>query len=121
MDVRHRLVAMIDDLLGNDPRAALVALPELRDEQVPWLEARAVALARRERWSWAKIGRVLQRSRQQLNRQYRVIVPTVAHDHLRERNGEVLHQRRVLAEIAEGQRRGRRQYDEPTDAEAVPW
>lgn len=34
---------MVDDILGEDPRAALIAYRELSGEQLPWLEQRIAA------------------------------------------------------------------------------
>ena len=80
MDIRGRLHLMIDDILSDDPRAALIALRELSDHHIPWLEQRVVVLARRERWAWARIARLRGRSRQQIHKQFRTIAPTIPHD-----------------------------------------
>ena len=45
--VRNQLIAMIDRALGDDPKSALIASRELKDE-IEWLTERSVALARRE-------------------------------------------------------------------------
>ena len=71
---------MIDDVLGQDPRRALIAFHELNDTQMPWLEQRVVALAGRDDWSWARIARLLGRSRQDVHRRLRTIVPALPHD-----------------------------------------
>jgi hypothetical protein len=61
--VRNELVGMIDQALGADPKAALIASRQLKDE-VEWLTERSVALARREGFEWAPISRLLGISRQ---------------------------------------------------------
>jgi hypothetical protein len=78
MDIQRRLHAMIDDILGQDDRNALIAFHELHDHQMPWLEQRVIALARRENWGWARIGRLLDRSRQHLHQRFGKIVPIAA-------------------------------------------
>ena len=80
MDIRIRLHNLVDGILGEDPRAALIAFHELHDAQMPWLEQRVVALARRERWSWARIARLLGRSRQDVHKRLRTITPALPHD-----------------------------------------
>ena len=117
MDIRTRLHHMVDDVLGQDPRAALIAFHELYDAQMPWLEQRVVALARRERWSWARIARLLGRSRQDVHRRLRTIAPALPHDpHAEYRRWELETQRwrtgrRPAAIAAAGS----------ADDEAVPW
>ena len=80
MDIRGRLHLLIDDILSDDPRAALIALREFSDHHLPWLEQRVVVLARREQWAWARIARLRGRSRQQIHKQFRTIAPTIPHD-----------------------------------------
>ena len=70
MNVRDDLVRIIDDILGDDPRAALIAFARLTEDELPWLEQRVVALARREGWNWAKIGRLLRRTRQTVRQKH---------------------------------------------------
>jgi len=45
--LRNELVEMIDRALGADPKAALIASRQLKEE-IEWLTERSVALARRE-------------------------------------------------------------------------
>ena len=61
--VHRELVGMIDRALGDDPKAALIACRQLKEE-VEWLTERSVALARREGFDWATISRLLAISRQ---------------------------------------------------------
>jgi hypothetical protein len=70
MNARRDLHRLIDDLLGDDPREALIAYRRLTNDEVPWLEYRVVNLARKQKWNWAKIGRLLGRSRQGLNSKF---------------------------------------------------
>lgn len=63
MDVRNELKRLIDDVLSDDPRTALIALRKLTDDELPWVEQKVVALARCAGWNWATIGRLLQRDR----------------------------------------------------------
>ena len=49
---------------------ALWAIRRLIDEELPWLERRAVRLARQDGASWASIARVLRRSRQSVHRKF---------------------------------------------------
>ena len=59
MDIRGTLHQLVDDMLDQDPRRALIAYRLMAHEHLPWLEKRVVALARRENWKWAPIGRLL--------------------------------------------------------------
>ncbi|MDJ0771117.1 MAG: hypothetical protein QNJ12_20170 [Ilumatobacter sp.] len=54
----------IEQALGGDPRLAVVAVRRLASEDLPWLEERVVRLARADGYSWARLGRLLGRSRQ---------------------------------------------------------
>ena len=54
----------------SDPRRALVAVRDLLDDDLPWLERRAVLLARRDGRSWGEIVRALDRSRQAVRQRY---------------------------------------------------
>ena len=60
----------VDAAAGDDPREALIAVRKLINDDVPWLERRAVDLARRERWDWARISRLLMRSRQAVRERF---------------------------------------------------
>lgn len=78
MNVRTDLHRLIDEVLDDDPRPALIAYRRLAKEPLPWLEQRVVALARRDGRNWAKIGRLLDVSRAALHARFRTIVPRVA-------------------------------------------
>jgi hypothetical protein len=54
--VRTELVEMVDRALGTDPKDALIASCQLKNE-VEWLTERSVALARREGYDWGRISR----------------------------------------------------------------
>ncbi len=119
MDIRTRLHHLVDDILGEDPRAALIAYRELSDAQLPWLEQRVVALARREQWAWARIARLLGRSRQQVHRRFRTILPTLPHDPMAAHRRWELETTRLLAAVTKAST------DVPSSwesgDEAVPW
>ncbi|MEO6126391.1 MAG: hypothetical protein ABIR32_22045 [Ilumatobacteraceae bacterium] len=63
MDVAGELKRLIDDVLSDDPKVALIALRKLTDDELPWIEHKVVSLARCADWNWAMIGRLLQRER----------------------------------------------------------
>ena len=107
MTVRDQLDALLDDLLGDDPRPALIAFCRLVDDELPWLEQRVVALARREGWNWATIARLLGRSRQSVHERFRNIRLSIRPDpHLAKHRQE-----RDYRGIAEAVRRN--QDDDP--------
>lgn len=70
MSAERELHGLIDDLLSDRSAAALAAYRRLADEQMPWLERRAIVLARRQGISWAAIGRLLGRSHQGLIKRF---------------------------------------------------
>ncbi|MFW2334569.1 hypothetical protein [Ilumatobacter sp.] len=67
----------IDAALGPDGRSAIIAVRELRRRDLPWMEERAVRLARAEGYSWAQLGRLLRRSRQAVRQRYGHVDGTV--------------------------------------------
>jgi hypothetical protein len=73
-DVRTSLSRMIDDALDDDPRAALIAARQL-EEECEWLMRRAVASARREGWNWARIGRLIDMTRQGARKRFPAVPP----------------------------------------------
>jgi hypothetical protein len=70
MSVNKELHGLIDDLLSDKPGPALAAYRRLADDHLPWLERRAMLVARREGIPWAAIGRVLRRSRQAVQQKF---------------------------------------------------
>ncbi len=60
----------VEEALGNDPRKALVAVRQLAVVDLPWLEERAVRLARADGYTWARLGRLLQKSRQAVRKRF---------------------------------------------------
>ena len=76
--VRQELDRLVDEVLGDDPRSALLAYRDLADRQLPWIEQKIVALARREGLNWAEIGRLLGRSRQSVRERFATSVPKPA-------------------------------------------
>ena len=75
MNVADQLHIIIEDLLGDDPRRALIAYRRLVADELPWIEQRAVGLALRDEWSWARIGRLLGRSRQAVRKRFDGLPP----------------------------------------------
>ena len=67
IDELHRL---INDALADDPRVALIACRRLSDEEFASIERRAVRRARQEGWTWARIGRLLGRTRQSVRARF---------------------------------------------------
>jgi len=72
--VRDELIGMIDRALGDDPKAALIAARQLKDE-VEWLTERSVALARREGYDWGRISRLLDITRQWARERFKAAPP----------------------------------------------
>jgi hypothetical protein len=64
----------VDAAAEDDPREALIAVRKLINDDMPWLERRAVDLARRELWSWVRISRLLMRSRQSVRERFGALV-----------------------------------------------
>jgi hypothetical protein len=60
----------VDNAGGDDPRLALIAVRKLLLDDLPFLERRAVQMARREWWGWAPISRLLARSRQAVRQKH---------------------------------------------------
>lgn len=60
----------VDQALCSDPRLALVGIRRLLQEDLPWMEERAVRLARSHEYSWGRIGRLLRRSRQAARKRF---------------------------------------------------
>lgn len=109
----------INDAYGLDYGRALVAVRQLTDDDVPWLERRAVLLARREGASWGEIGRALRRSRQAVRQRYESIDGTPP-PILPLPTGEV---DRFVAIWRDGawDRRRRREFDEAGDGDVIAW
>lgn len=72
---RSQLIRLIDDALGDDPKAALIAARDLSGE-VDWLAKKAVALARVNGYDWGRIGRLLDLTRHGARKKFAVISPT---------------------------------------------
>jgi hypothetical protein len=75
MNVGDQLHIIVEDLLGDDARRALIAYHRLVGDELPWIEQRVVGLARRDGWSWARIGRLLGRSRQAVQKRFEGLAP----------------------------------------------
>lgn len=74
MSVDRELHGLVDDLLSDRAATALAAYRRLVDDQLPWIERRAVLLARRQNVSWAAIGRLLGRSRQAVRQRFERVI-----------------------------------------------
>ncbi len=109
MDIGTRLHRLLDDMLGQDPRRALIAYRQLADEHLPWLEQRVVALARREAWTFARIGRLLGRSRQAVQQRFQRIQPATPYDP----SIPFQRERRMVQQFTSPDRRRARQDDDP--------
>jgi hypothetical protein len=72
--IRNELTRILDDALGDDPKRALIAVRQLKDE-VEWLTERSVALARREGWDWGRISRLLGITRQWARERFKASGP----------------------------------------------
>ena len=70
MSVHRELHSLVDDMIGDDSRRALVAYRRFSTEHLPWLERRAVLASRRRGDSWAAIGRLLGRTRQSVQERF---------------------------------------------------
>ncbi len=66
-DELHKLII---DALADDPRAALIACRRLADEELASIERNAVRRARQNGWTWARIGRLLGRTRQSVRARF---------------------------------------------------
>ena len=66
-DELHRLII---DALADDPRVALIACRRLADEEFASIERNAVRRARQSGWTWARIGRLLGRTRQSVRARF---------------------------------------------------
>ena len=93
--VRRELIRMIDQALGAEPKAALVAVRQLKDE-IEWLTERSVSVARREGYDWGRISRLLGISRQWARERFKKAPPRMP-PHIVARN-------RYLADEREAER-----------------
>jgi hypothetical protein len=120
MYTKSRVVCHIEQVLDDDPRLALIALRQLLDEDVPWLERMAIRTARREGFEWSRIGRLLGRTRQAVRQRYGSIDGTfeaVRFD--RPTDGD-----RLFADYQRGlaERRRRQRLEElEASGDIVPW
>jgi hypothetical protein len=67
--VEAELVHAAREAVSDDAASALRGIRALQRD-LPWWEERAVVLARQQRWSWARIARLLGRSRQAVWERY---------------------------------------------------
>ena len=115
--VRNELVDMVDRALGTDPKDALIASCQLKNE-VEWLTERSVALARREGYDWGRISRLLGITRQWARERFRAAPPRLP-PHVVARNRYLAEEReteRLLSQL--GQPKPRHGDD---GDDAVPW
>jgi len=71
MHTRSRVLRHIEQAFDEDPRLALIALRELLDSDVPWIERTVIRNAREQGYDWGRIGRLLRRSRQAVHKRYK--------------------------------------------------
>ncbi len=105
---------MIDDALGPDPKAALIAAKRLPGE-VDWLTRRAVARARAEGFDWGRIGRLLGISRQGARQKFPLAPPLASPHTLRMRRyrRSFADAERMAERFQNGTLRGPSNHDEP--------
>jgi hypothetical protein len=115
---------MIDHALGDDPKAALIAARQLKEE-VEWLTERSVSVARREGYDWGQISRLLGMSRQWARERFKTAPPRLP-PHVVARNRYLADQREAEQALrryeawAERKRRGGPERDEDSD-DVVAW
>ncbi|HEX2784531.1 MAG TPA: hypothetical protein VHN36_13180 [Ilumatobacteraceae bacterium] len=113
---------MIDHALGDDPKAALIAARQLKDE-VEWLTERSVSVARREGYDWGQISRLLGISRQWARERFKNAPPRMP-PHVVERNRYLAEQRegeRLLKRLDSKAARRSRSSDDGDDDDLVAW
>jgi hypothetical protein len=113
--VRNQLIAMIDRALGDDPKSALIASRELKDE-IEWLTERSVALARREGYEWSRISRLLGISRQWARERFKAAPPRLP-PHVVANNRYLREIRQTEQAVLEIRRSSRR----PDDDDPIAW
>jgi hypothetical protein len=64
MHTRSRVLLHVEQAFEEDPRVALIALRQLLEEDIPWIERTVIRTARSQGYDWARIGRLLRRTRQ---------------------------------------------------------
>jgi hypothetical protein len=119
MPNRGVIVQHIDAMLADDPRLALIAMRELTQHDVPWLERQVILFARREGFGWARMGRLLNVSRQSLWERYKAIDGTWEPLDLQPvpyGTKWALKYQRMLAE-----KENERAFEQWAGGEAVPW
>ncbi len=118
---RVSLYNRIDDALGDDPRRALIAVRELIDHELPWLELRAVRMARRSGYSWARLGRALNRSRQAVQQRYADIERSWTPIPIEPPGTSLRHERAIASVYRDAERRRQMAADEAAGTDVVPW
>jgi len=73
MHTRSRVFLHIEQAFDENPRVALTALRQLLEDDIPWIERSAIRMARSRGYDWARIGRLLRRSRQAVRKKYGAI------------------------------------------------
>lgn len=74
-DLSHdRLRQVFRDAGSSNPRIALAAIRLLEDD-LDWLLVRTVRMARQQGYDWARIGRLLRRSRQSVRERFERLAP----------------------------------------------
>lgn len=113
--IRHDL----ELALRGEPREAVAAVRRLGADDLPWLEDRVVRLAREHGYTWAKIGRLLGRSRQAVTKRFAAIDGTPQPLPLAAPTDE----QRIMAAWHASVQRGRRwrEFQELGPRDVVPW
>jgi hypothetical protein len=121
MSVEREVRWLVDGALGEDHGRALACQRLLLDVYLPWLQRRSVLGARRAGKDWAKIGRLVGRSRQAVRERFgtattvrALLPPTMPAD-----GG--LRDERDLADMLAEIRRRREIDDAAATGSLVPW
>jgi hypothetical protein len=119
MPNRDVIVRHIDAMLADDPRQAMIALRAFTEHDLPWLERRTVREARRAGYSWARMGRLLGRSRQGLRQRFQSLDGTWEPLDFQpvEHGTKVMRRYRVALAAKQAER----EFDQWAGGEAVPW
>lgn len=119
--VQQQLQRFLDQSLGDDPRQALIAAHQLGEER-EWLLQRAVALARREQWSWSRIGRLLGVSRQAARQKFDGVPPRLPPHQRADHRSPLEQQARETERVLRDIRNGTWRPDQGDDGgDVVPW
>lgn len=74
MSVKREVRWLVDGVLGDDVATSLACLRILQDDSLPWLERSAVMKARKTGRDWARIARLMGRTRQAARQRFGAVV-----------------------------------------------